>query len=116
MADSSWFTALTSGYPPGSADLHGAAAEYAGVEAAWNSDEPVLLIWLAARLAPTFADLSAVVRTAARLVEQRLRHLETRDMDPGSLTTRVQDVVAGGLDRQALSHAMGEASVHRAAA
>src|SRR5688572_3870220 len=112
MAEGSWFAALTTGHSSGDAEVQAAADDYATLEDAWNSsDDPALLIWLAARLAPTFEDLSAVVATAAQLVAQRLRHIDAAGLDLAALVARASEMGEQRLDRQALSGAITQALV-----
>ena len=107
----SWLAALMDRYPLPER-LRAEAADHATLEAAWDGDDPALLIWLAARLAPTLDDSQAVLATAAQLVEQRFRHIDAGDLDLSALVALTPGIAENRFDRPALGHAMGAATVH----
>ena len=112
MADTSWFTALTNSHAAAE-EVHAAAADFPTLAAAWkSSDDATLLIWLAARLAPTLEDLSATVTSAAQLVQRRVCHIDASVLDLAPIIARVPEVAEHRLDRKAVSDLMNQALVH----
>ncbi|HZS37271.1 MAG TPA: hypothetical protein VFF06_10605 [Polyangia bacterium] len=71
-------------------DVAEQAEGYAGLQQAWSSlDSPPLMVWLAARLAPSTAALRGVMDTARRAVDMHLTLIAPEQLDLARLLKEV---------------------------
>jgi hypothetical protein len=81
-----WVAELADGWELPSSGVVEIACNYDGVCLAWwDTDSVPLLVWLAARLAPTISDLQDVVTTAVVLVQERLPSRGRAHLSPANV-------------------------------